>query len=200
MDNEEQRAAYEAWRNSLPNGSLDVTPAQAWQAASTAQDAEIARLTAELALAEFVGDAIVSIVGERDAARAQLARASAALVVEQEPVAWLHDTEGRVDVIHSQVKQLWLKMGQPNGFYREKVPCRVEHYTIPLYAHPQPSADDARRTLLEVSKVGFEFAATLTDHNLVHEFNGKEYLSRSTVMKLAQDWREQHAAAMKGAK
>jgi hypothetical protein len=55
---------------------------------------------------------------------------------EQEPVAWMHDAEGRVDVIHSAVKALWIKAGQPSGFYREKVPCKVEHYTIPLYTSP----------------------------------------------------------------
>jgi hypothetical protein len=56
---------------------------------------------------------------------------------EQEPVAWMHDAEGRVDVIHSEVKALWIKVGQPNGFYREKVPCKVEHYTIPLFTSPR---------------------------------------------------------------
>jgi hypothetical protein len=50
------------------------------------------------------------------------------------PVAWMHDVPGRVDVIHNEVKELWLKVGQPSGFYREKVPCKVERYTIPLYA------------------------------------------------------------------
>ena len=56
---------------------------------------------------------------------------------EQEPVAWMHEAEGRVDVIHSAVKALWIKVGQPSGFYREKVPCKVEHYTIPLYTSPR---------------------------------------------------------------
>lgn len=32
MNDNNEQAAYETWRNSLPNGSLDVTPAQAWQA------------------------------------------------------------------------------------------------------------------------------------------------------------------------
>ena len=48
----------------------------------------------------------------------------------------MHDQDGRVDVIHDKVKALWLRMGQPDGFYREKVPCEVEHYTIPLYTSP----------------------------------------------------------------
>lgn len=59
-----------------------------------------------------------------------------------EAVAWMHDTDGRVDVIHDKVKQLWLKVGQPTGFYREKVPCKVEHYTIPLYRGAPPVAQD----------------------------------------------------------
>ena len=55
---------------------------------------------------------------------------------DAEPVAYMHNTEGRVDVIHVSVRDLWLKCGQSSGFYREKVPCKVEHYTIPLYTHP----------------------------------------------------------------
>lgn len=98
----------------------------------------------------------------------------------QEPVAWMHDTEGRVDVIHDEVKALWLKVGQPNGFYREKVPCKVEHYTIPLYAAPQPAAKaDApavavdlvveanRALLLNRSNVGIrKYGVTLSDARL----------------------------------
>ena len=60
--------------------------------------------------------------------------------VSVEPVAWMHDQGGRVDVIHEKVKELWLRMGQPKGFYREKVPCKVEHYTVPLYALTAVSA------------------------------------------------------------
>ena len=32
MNDNNEKAAYETWRNSLPNGSLDVIPVQAWQA------------------------------------------------------------------------------------------------------------------------------------------------------------------------
>ena len=59
--------------------------------------------------------------------------AGAASQLSAEPVAWMHDQPGRVDVIHSSVKELWLKVGQPSGFYRENVPCKVEHYNAPLY-------------------------------------------------------------------
>jgi hypothetical protein len=40
-----------------------------------------------------------------------------------EPVAWMHDGEGRYDVCHRVAKDLWL-----NAW-----PKQVEHYTIPLY-------------------------------------------------------------------
>ncbi len=56
---------------------------------------------------------------------------------EVEPVAWMHDSPGRFDVIHNEVKALWLRAGQPDSFFREKVPCKVEHYTIPLYTSPR---------------------------------------------------------------
>ena len=57
---------------------------------------------------------------------------------EQEPVAWMHDKDGRVDTCHDSVKKLWLKVGQQQNtqFMREIAPCRVEHYNIPLYARP----------------------------------------------------------------
>jgi len=64
-----------------------------------------------------------------------------------EPVAWMHDRPGpgHVDVIHHTVKDLWLKVGQTQNiqFMRELVPCKVEHYTTPLYDHPPalPVAD-----------------------------------------------------------
>ena len=43
------------------------------------------------------------------------------------PVAWLHDQEGRYDVVHDEAKQLWLKAW----------PKQVEHYTIPLFRHAE---------------------------------------------------------------
>ena len=51
----------------------------------------------------------------------QAASAPPIQVAPSEPVAWLHDT--RVDVIHKDVKALWLKVNHR----------KVEHYTIPLY-------------------------------------------------------------------
>lgn len=59
---------------------------------------------------------------------------------EQKPVAWMHDKAGRVDTCHASVKELWIKVGQKQNtqFMREIVPCRVEHYNIPLYAVPVP--------------------------------------------------------------
>jgi hypothetical protein len=37
--------------------------------------------------------------------------------------AWMHDGEGRVDIISDTVKEIWLKVK----------PYMVEHYTIPLF-------------------------------------------------------------------
>jgi hypothetical protein len=77
MSNDKMRAEFDAaWpeiRRAAAGWGWEGAGWIAWKAASTIQTTEIARLSAELALAEFVGDAIVSIVGERDAARAQLA-------------------------------------------------------------------------------------------------------------------------------
>lgn len=50
--------------------------------------------------------------------------------VNVRPVAWLHDQQGRYDVVHDKAKALWLKAW----------PKQVEHYTIPLYASLQNAA------------------------------------------------------------
>ena len=72
--------------------------------------------------------------------RAESAEAELAKLRKQEPVAWMHDKAGRVDTCHASVKELWIKVGQKQNtqFMREIVPCRVEHYNIPLYAAPVP--------------------------------------------------------------
>lgn len=67
--------------------------------------------------------------------------------VSGEPVAWMHNQEGRVDCIHKSVKEIWIKVGQPIGFYREKVPCKVEHYTVPLFAAPQQRESLSREVI-----------------------------------------------------
>lgn len=45
--------------------------------------------------------------------------------VNDRPIAWLHDHAKRYDIIHDEVKALWLNIR----------PELVEHYTIPLYKH-----------------------------------------------------------------
>lgn len=91
--------------------------------------------------------------------RAEAAEAALKEAQEQEPVAWLHDKEGRVDVCHDSVKKLWLKVGQQQNtqFMREVVPCRVEHYNIPLYAAANPAA------VLELIRQRDELLAALKD-------------------------------------
>jgi rubrerythrin len=71
----------------------------------------------------------------------QKAEAELAKLAQQKPVAWMHDKDGRVDTCHDSVKKLWIKVGQKQNtlFMRELVPCRVEHYNIPLYAAPGPA-------------------------------------------------------------
>ena len=57
------------------------------------------------------------------------------------PVAWLHDQPERYDVIHDEVKELWLRAK----------PKQVEHYTIPLYRRDlrEPMSTDAACALLK---------------------------------------------------
>ena len=84
---------------------------------------------------------------ERDKYKAELRKAR-----EQEPVAWMHDNEGRVDVCHDSVKKLWIKVRQKQNtqFMREIVPCKVEHYNIPLYAYPKPAAPAVPEELIKL--------------------------------------------------
>ena len=55
------------------------------------------------------------------------------------PVAWLHDEEGRYDVVHDEAKALWLQAR----------PRQVERYTIPLYLHKPLSTDAACALIAE---------------------------------------------------
>lgn len=55
------------------------------------------------------------------------------------PVAWLHDDPNRVDVIHTKVKDLLVKSRDAAGHLHRPLD-KSEHYTIPLYATPQPAA------------------------------------------------------------
>jgi hypothetical protein len=83
---------------------------------------------------------------------------------EPEPVAWLHDQDGRVDCIHKSVKDLWIKAGQPHGFYREKVPCKVEHYTIPLFSAP-PATKEQVRWGIDWGKQGDRTTVSIVKHH-----------------------------------
>lgn len=56
---------------------------------------------------------------------------------ELKPIAWLHNKDGRVDIVHKEVKEVWEKIGKPANFCREIVACKTENYTIPLYQIPE---------------------------------------------------------------
>ena len=52
-----------------------------------------------------------------------------------QPVAWMHETPGRVDVIHDEVKKLLSAVATD---YLHRPIDKSEKYTIPLYAAAQP--------------------------------------------------------------
>lgn len=54
--------------------------------------------------------------------------------VQVEPVAWMHEGEGRFDVCHSVIRNLLCEAGLER---------QVEHYTIPLYDAPQEASPNA---------------------------------------------------------
>lgn len=60
--------------------------------------------------------------------------------VQWEPVAWMHDSPGRVDVIHAEVKKLLVDSHDAAGHLHRPLD-KSEHYTIPLYTAPQPAPD-----------------------------------------------------------
>ena len=75
---------------------------------------------------------IERLQAENDALRAMH---DAAPTLEAQPVAWMHETPGRVDVIHDEVKKL-LSAVATDYLYRPI--DKSEKYTIPLYAAAQP--------------------------------------------------------------
>jgi len=52
-----------------------------------------------------------------------------------QPVAWMHETPGRVDVIHDEVKKL---LSATATDYLHRPIDKSEKYTIPLYRAAQP--------------------------------------------------------------
>lgn len=58
--------------------------------------------------------------------------------VQGEPVAWMHDSPGRMDVIHAAVKKLLADSHDAAGHLHRPLD-KSQHYTIPLYAAPQPA-------------------------------------------------------------
>ena len=84
--------------------------------------------------------------------------------VAQEPIAWMHGTAGRFEVIHAEVKKLWERVGKPAQFAKEVVSCKVENYTIPLYDHAAPCArcEELKEKLQEHATTATEFM--LIDH------------------------------------
>lgn len=101
---------------------------------------KVQQLEAELAELQEYATSVATELMQREAQLVTLA-AELAKLREQAPVAWMHDKDGRVDTCHDSVKELWIKVGQKQNtqFMREIVPCRVEHYNIPLYAAPAPA-------------------------------------------------------------
>ena len=87
--------------------------------------------------------------------RAEKAETELAKLAQQNPAAWMHDKDGRVDTCHDSVKRLWIKVGQKQNtpFMRELVPCRVEHYNIPLYAAPVPAPAVAADQFRDATKL-----------------------------------------------
>jgi len=49
------------------------------------------------------------------------------------PIAWMHNGEGRCDVIHDTVKKLWERVAEAKQSHSPTFRSHVEHYTIPLF-------------------------------------------------------------------
>lgn len=90
-----------------------------------------------------------------DALRILAAYRNAAQPPQQsaQPVAWMHETPGRVDVIHDEVKKL---LSAAATDYLHRPIDKSEKYTIPLYAAAQP---------VEVQRVGLQPAQVEAIHD-----------------------------------
>jgi hypothetical protein len=62
-------------------------------------------------------------------ARAVESAAVEAYKASLKQVAWQHDGQGRIDVLHDKARQLWIDARKAH---------KVAHYTIPLYRLDQP--------------------------------------------------------------
>ncbi len=89
---------------------------------------------AAIALERFANDTLAG----RNSAHELRELLAAASAVQGEPVAWMHDSPGRVDVIHAEVKKLLVDSHDTAGHLHRPLD-KSEHYTIPLYATPQPA-------------------------------------------------------------
>lgn len=62
------------------------------------------------------------------------------------PTAWLHDSDGRIDVIPNELKNIWLNVR----------PSQVEHYTIPLYIQSKRSPICTQQAIDMCRSVGLD--------------------------------------------
>jgi len=85
---------------------------------------------------------------------------------EVAPIAWLHNDPDRIDVCHTRTKEIWL------GAW----PKQVEHYTIPLYAHPPASADEGIRILKLIAELEYTENGMYTNAGKVAQQMAKTFL------------------------
>lgn len=62
------------------------------------------------------------------------------------PTAWLHESDGRIDVIPNELKDIWLKVR----------PSQVEHYTVPLYLQSKRSPICTQQAIDMCRSVGLD--------------------------------------------
>lgn len=70
---------------------------------------------------------------------------------QAEPMAWMHDSPGRVDVIHAAVKKLLVDSHDTAGHLHRPLD-KSEHYTIPLYATPAMKEPEVMKNAMQLAQ------------------------------------------------
>ncbi|MAB24931.1 MAG: hypothetical protein CMK78_11370 [Pseudomonadales bacterium] len=68
-----------------------------------------------------------------------------------EPVAWMHDSPGRVDVISAEVKKLLVDSHDTAGHLHRPLD-KSEHYTIPLYTAPAMKEHEEMKNAMQLAQ------------------------------------------------
>ena len=161
LHSDEERARNHAWALEAYLGMHKIIAAHQHPAPTAAQDVAeqpvmnwrncYHRASMDLcAIGELLG------VPEEDQCTPEIIEAIKALQQSNppeqvEPVAWMHDSPGRVDVISAEVKKLLVDSHDTAGHLHRPLD-KSEHYTIPLYTAPAMNEHEEMKNAMQLAQ------------------------------------------------